>query len=109
LAIRDGFVFWTNSGSEDGIGTVNKVSVEGGTPTVLASNQILPAGIAVDDRFVYWADARGDSVLRVPIAGGEAKTIATNQAGAWNIVVTDTTLFWSNRRGGTVMRLEKTW
>jgi hypothetical protein len=56
-------VYWTNTGGLCGMappgndGAVMKVGKGGGAPIVLASGQQGPTGLAVDDAFVYWANA----------------------------------------------------
>src|SRR3982074_853641 len=50
-------IYWTDF---DG-GTVVQAPLRGGTPTVLASGQPGPCGIAVDRKWVYWSNNRGGS------------------------------------------------
>ena len=54
IAVYTGFVFYTSyrAGSD---GTVARVAIGGGDPTVLATGQNQPAGIAVDYEGVYWS------------------------------------------------------
>jgi hypothetical protein len=52
-------VYWVDHGvSGNNNGTVMKVALDGGTPTVLASGHNAPIGIAVDATSVYWTDER---------------------------------------------------
>ncbi len=71
-------MFWTN----DVDGTVKMLakSSPGGEPTVLATNEGSPRGIAVDSACVYWADYTSGTVRAAPKGGGPAITLATGQA-----------------------------
>ena len=61
--ILDGTVlFWTNYTT----GTVQKMSASGGPVTTVATAQNKPAGIAVDETFVYWANFGGGEIMRAP-------------------------------------------
>lgn len=54
IAVEGKYVYWTDHGNG---GSVSKVSVDGGPVTILADGLQHPAGIAVDDTSVYWANA----------------------------------------------------
>jgi hypothetical protein len=81
FAIDATSIYWIDTTG----GTVSKAPLTGGTPTVLATNQRFPQGIAVDASYVYWTnmglDACGDTgtVMKAPINGGPAVLIAANQ------------------------------
>jgi hypothetical protein len=45
-----GHVYWTNQGD----GTVMRAPRAGGTPELLAAEQVRPSAIAVDEGAVYW-------------------------------------------------------
>jgi hypothetical protein len=87
-------------------GTIWQGSVNGGTPTKLASNQPAPSGIAVDATHVYWTNLGplgGDNlpapntgaVMKVEIGGGSVTTIAPAQAVPVAILVSHGTVYWS--------------
>jgi hypothetical protein len=47
-------LYWVNASTGDATGTVMKMPTSGGTPTTLASGQILPNHTTVDATSVYW-------------------------------------------------------
>ena len=42
-----------------------KAPLRGGTATTLASGQIGPAGITVDDTSIYWTDINDGTVMKL--------------------------------------------
>ncbi len=52
-------VYWT----EFGLGSVRRASIEGGPLEVVADQQALPVGVAVDATSVYWANAGNPGAL----------------------------------------------
>ena len=66
--MHNGVVYWANYVAG---GTVMSVPTTGGTPTVVASNQVLashtnaPTAVAVDATGVYYTAADGGRVWRV--------------------------------------------
>ena len=65
IAIDEDYVYFTDFSTS---GTVQKVAKAGGTPITLATNQVMPAGIAVDSTSVYWVNV-GNSGYAVPGTG----------------------------------------
>ncbi len=55
IALDGDRVYWVSSA-----GTVMRVEKDGGAATTLASGQDSPVDVAVDSRFVYWADGVDD-------------------------------------------------
>ncbi|HEX8795887.1 MAG TPA: hypothetical protein VF765_33290 [Polyangiaceae bacterium] len=51
IALDGDRIYWVSSA-----GSVMRVEKDGGAPTTLASGQDTPVDVAVDSRFVYWAD-----------------------------------------------------
>jgi hypothetical protein len=74
LTVRDGFVYWSNYQT----GTINRSSVTGGTPVVLASGLSYPVAIAVDGQYVYWADETDLNLMQQDLGGGTPSVVASN-------------------------------
>jgi hypothetical protein len=105
-------VYWTDWGTFDAQGNSNNDGavwqgpVDGGTPVLLASNQLAPVSIAVDSSNVYWTNigelGAGDlpapntgSVMQTPIGGGgKVTTLASAQAIPLGVVVAGGTVYW---------------
>ena len=84
-----------------------KVPIGGGTPTIIASGQSFPFGIAIDDTYVYWTNNgtnAGGTVMKAPIAGDSVTTLASGQNFPLGIAVDGTSVYWTNNLGGTVMK-----
>jgi hypothetical protein len=61
LVVDGASVYWT----EYNAGTVMKVAVGGGTPTVVASGQLGPNGLTADATSLYWTDDLGGMVMKL--------------------------------------------
>jgi hypothetical protein len=82
-------------GVDPGPGSVMRVPVTGGTPEVLAADQLEPNSLVVRDGFVYWTN-RGTinqsegtpngGVFRVPTGGGPIEVVAGGQSEPRNLV-----------------------
>jgi hypothetical protein len=93
-------IYWIESGMCETGSTDGKVmtaALDGSAPTVLASGQACPAGLAIDDDTVYWATA--GAIYTVPKAGGTAATIATAEMNALSITVDNTNVYWTDFDG----------
>jgi sugar lactone lactonase YvrE len=77
----------------------------------IATGQVKPAYVAVDDGFVYWTsygitDSDG-LVSKAPITGGAITILAAAQNQPYQIAVDDTHVYWTTLGGKTVMRAPK--
>lgn len=72
--------------------------------TIALSDRGRPQGLALDETFVYWADAASGTVLKVAKKGGAALPIATNQASPSGVAVSEDAICWTNTGDGTVRK-----
>lgn len=100
IAVDSTSVYWT----DDSSGTVNKVPIQGGTPTTLASGEMEPAFLALDSTSLYWiaGDSNGGFVKKVPLAGGTVTTLATTR-GVAGIALDAQNVYWTDAVDGSVM------
>ena len=71
------------------------VSTAGGE--VLASDQQLPWGIAVDATYVYWTNrAASGAVMRMPKGGGTPSALVPSLSYPSSIAVDDAEVYWGN-------------
>lgn len=82
--------------------------------TVLASGQRMPLGIAVDDQFVYWANAIEEwpppdepgTVMRVSVDGGSVVELAQDPTQPLRVALDHDSVYWisSGGRIGKVLK-----
>lgn len=93
---------------------VDAGAVDSGTPpvtgpVVLAANQDLPRGIAVDADFVYWVNATGDGMLqKIPLAGGTPIALVTGLWEPQGVAVDGTHAYWGSVGDGQIGSVLKT-
>lgn len=113
LALDGGFLYWVNGGDwkykpvgGPVLGSVMRIPASGGTPEVLAADQLKPNSLVVRDGFVYWANwgtiyewegTPNGGVYRVPTAGGPIEMVADAQSAPNNLVYGNE-LLWIVRR-----------
>ncbi|WP_437285399.1 hypothetical protein [Sorangium sp. So ce406] len=110
IAVAGGDLFWTN-GDE---GMVMQWSHETDEVSVIASDEVDPAGIKADDTYVFWVsqgrrDPYTGAVMRWRRGGDEAPAaLAAAQTAPFGIALDDEFVYWTNREGdGDVVRARK--
>jgi sugar lactone lactonase YvrE len=99
-------LFWTE---DKGVGTIQKPldsadagALVTGTPFSLEPNP--PDGIAVDDAFVYWTNAKSGVIRRAARGTKDGQTIVSSAGGATSIASDGTFIYWTDGTGDRVMR-----
>jgi len=79
-------------------------------PFVLASGQLTPSNVFLDDNHLYWTNqVLGGSVMRIPLLGGVAQVVAKSARIPGGIATDATSVYWSEfSSGGSVWRLDRT-
>ena len=104
---------WGNCHSNANAGSVMKMPISGGAPTVIASGRNMPRAIAVDDNNLYWVDqglptafgsacaangaiVQNGAVLQMSKKTGVITTLASGQNGPMAIAIDDKFVYWTN-------------
>lgn len=69
---------------------------------VIASGQMVPTGIAIDDSSVYWANRDAGSIVKCPLAGcgaAEPTLLASNVGQPLGLAVDDENFYWMTPDG----------
>jgi hypothetical protein len=106
IAVDSENLYWIEMESADGgiFGGVQKMPLDGGAISTIASRQDRPAGtIALGGGNVYWADEGTNgadaSVMMVPLDGGTVNAVVLHQGG--NLTTDSTNVYWTNGGSGT--------
>ena len=79
IAVRNGNMYWTNSGSFDQTtkGSVNRIKIKGGTPAEVLAMQAYPTSIAVDssETHVAWSNTVDNTVIHRTLVGPTDATL----------------------------------
>jgi hypothetical protein len=97
-------VYWVNAGTNAKKyhdGSVMKMPLSGGEPTVLASQEDSPNGLILTKTHVYWTTADWENnqvgaIRSVPIGGGTVMTVVAGQPAPQGIVSNDQDIYWVN-------------
>jgi hypothetical protein len=113
----NGLLYWTVSGNP---GTVDSVSVTGGTPNAVAGSQPYPIGVALDQTNIYWLDygsnmnGTSGNVLTCPLTNCSSPTVlASGVNNGLAVVVDNDAVYWTARgnaqtgENGAIMKVAK--
>lgn len=100
--VLDGdYLYWVNTSSA---GSVMRVATTGGTPQVLATDQVFPVSLAVDASDVYWTttgiDAATGQVMRVAKTGGTPAAVVGGLNWPAGLAGDSDHLYWRDDRKG---------
>jgi hypothetical protein len=95
IALDGTNVYWGNYNEE----TLYTGPLGGGMPTLFASNQSYPAGIAIHGGYVYYtasayAQDHMGVVARIPVGGGTPQPLVTGRQEPTALAVDDTNVYW---------------
>jgi uncharacterized protein DUF5050/CHAP domain-containing protein/fibronectin type III domain protein len=106
LTVNGSNLYWTDFNA----GTVNKVSVAGGLPIILASGSNSPFGLATDGINIYWTEfTNPGSVRKVSVNGGPSTMISAN-SNTVGIAVDSNFVYWAENvfvNAGKIKRAPK--
>jgi len=101
LAVGGDAIYFTTT-----VGTVMKVSVDGGTPVTLATGSWAAAEIVVDAENVYWTRFGSDQILKVGVAGGTDPIVIVPSQASWHGLAVDAAaVYWVNASDGAIMKV----
>ncbi|WP_437683202.1 lipoprotein receptor [Sorangium sp. So ce131] len=98
LVVYNGEVYWTAGIDENG--SVQKVSVRGGKPTIIGALQNSPYGIAVNKHGVFWSNTNAKQIMRGNHTGeSEREPVPLGSFGfqTVGIAADDQEVFWAQR------------
>jgi hypothetical protein len=103
LGVQGDYLYYTRYTDWDG--AVLRMPKTGGVEEVLASGQILPAGLAVDASYVYWGGLSEQGIQRVPLAGGTPELFNLSPWVRAGVTMDDDYVYWLQELSGAAGRV----
>lgn len=102
-------VYWVDTAGK----TINRIDKLGGVPMAVATDQLSPGALAVDEHGVYWSESSRFTLKSAPLAGGLVTELVPKAKGSVFGMVSDgTNLYFvaggvntMPRTGGAVVQL----
>jgi hypothetical protein len=93
MGFANGFVYWVDEF------TINKVSTQGGTVTVLAQNLSFATDLVVDETDVYFSEQDTGLIRKVSINGGPISTLlfGSNRFAPYILAQDNSNIYWVNQ------------
>jgi hypothetical protein len=111
IAVDDKSVYWTDLGPPGAMspsGSIVKMPIAGGQPTVIVSGLDTPSDLAFDGTTFYFTTANG-AIMKAPLTGAAPVMLASAQSLPQDIKVDGTSVYWVNAgvaaSDGAVMQL----
>jgi len=98
------YVYWSAGGAS---GQVLRALKTGGGAYPLATGQLYPGRLAVDDAGIYWVNKGGGEVSKMRKDGTELRVLADGFDYPSAIAVDATTVYWTVRNSGQIMKMPK--
>jgi hypothetical protein len=104
LVLSGGNVVWT----ERATGAVRSLAVAspGGTPTTIATAQMLPGPLTADDAAIYWANEGDKTIMKAPLGGAAPAALLTAPAVVSGLLASGGTVYYG--AGPSSYRVEST-
>ena len=90
--------------------SIQRANMDGFNLTTLVTNVTNPAGIAVDDSRIYWADHLRHSIESSDLDGCNVQTVVQLQSGSypWGLVLHDDRIYWGTwGKVGAIQSVDK--
>jgi hypothetical protein len=79
----------------------------GARPSPVARSKSEIANVALDGRFVYWADRFDGTIVAAPEEGGEPRVLATSRQLSGDVIADGVALYWVEERSNSLWTLPK--
>ena len=82
--------------------------LDGGDVSTLASGQVGPLQIALDETNLYWSNYSSGEIMMLELTGGVPRVLAAGQSCPGGIALDDTNVYWANycSSGAGIMKLK---
>lgn len=96
-APADAYVYWTNDN-----GTIGRAYLDGTDPDqAFITGPVEPFGIAVDAKYIYWADYAANTIGRADLDGTDVdQSYITGASGPRGVAVDANYVYWTNSVAG---------
>lgn len=108
IAVDDGVVYFTESGSSDRPKGIKKSAVGENSSTMLATANLDPSFLVTNGKHVWWVEHTGttSSILRrVPVSGGTAEVIDDSRINISALAIDGYNVYYSEKSNGAIYRV----